>query len=150
MHSEKVNRWFEKNFLDNFDILIVDGVTGGGWLAFGVYQIKPVDQGFKVLHYDNPQGVFGSKRTAISYCVADRLNQQQLAREIQILDQKKQQLDADVGFAHSQARTTKNADLKEMILAKIQPKETTRKVVTAELEKCVNSAKYLQLRGFSK
>lgn len=149
MNKEKIDRWFEKNFVDNLDVLIVDG-PGDGWLAFGVYQIRPIEQGFRVLHYDSPQGDFSSKRSAISYCVADRLKQQRLAREIQILDQKKQQLEADVGFARVQAQNTKNADLKEMILAKIQTKETTKKVVTAELEKCVNSAKYLQLRGFSK
>lgn len=150
MSSDKIDRWFKKNLVDNLDVLIVDGIDGGGWLAFGSYQILPNEQGFSVLYYNSPQGDFSSKRTAISYCVADRLNQQRLAREIQILDQKKQQLDTDVGFARLQAQAAKDPNTREMLLTKIQTKETTRRVVTAELEKCVNSAKYLQLRGFSK
>lgn len=149
MSSAKINQWIEKEFVKNLGSIIIDGTDRGGWLAFGVYQIIPVGSRFQVLHYDNHQGDFSTKRSAISYCVADKLNQQALAKNIKILDEKKQQLDADVGFCRDQIQNAKNIDFKEMVLTKIQTKEATKKVVVAELEKCVNSAKYLQLRGFS-
>jgi len=150
MITGKIERWIEKEFVRNLDSIIIEGTEQGGWVVFGVYQIVPVGSRFQVLHYDDYQGDFSNKRSAMSYCVANKLNQQTLARNIKTLDEKKQQLDADLGFSWTQIHNAKNASLKEMILTKIQNKENTKKVVTAELEKCINSAKYLQLKGFAK
>lgn len=148
--QEKLYKWFEKNFNENVSCMIFESPDGQGWVAFGFYQIKPANGKFQVWYYENLQAEFGDQRSALSYCIADRLQQVRLAREIQILDNKKQQLEADVGFARAQARQCRSADAREMILSKIQTKHAMQQVVTAELEKCVNSAKYLQLRGFSK
>jgi len=147
--DEKLTRWFEKNLSEHISRIIIDGLDGDGLLAFGAYQIKPTDGKFRVWYYSDLQSDFSSCRVALSYCVADHNEQLRLARDIQVLDSKKQQLDADVMFAKEQARCTKNTNAREIILTKIQTKEATRRLVTAELEKCIKSAKYLQLRGFS-
>jgi hypothetical protein len=49
----------------------------------------------------------------------------------------------------SQAARGRHEDFYETVNTKIQPKQAVLDSVQAEIEKCINSAKYLQLRGFS-
>jgi hypothetical protein len=81
--------------------------------------------------------------------VADKYHQYNLANNIQTLDSKKQQLSADIHCRLSQATRGRHEDFYETVNTKIQPKQAVLDSVHAELEKCINSAKYLQLRGFS-
>jgi hypothetical protein len=43
----------------------------------------------------------------------------------------------------------RNEDFYEIVNIKIQPKVSQFNLVNSELEKCVKSAKYLQIRGFN-
>jgi hypothetical protein len=81
--------------------------------------------------------------------VADKYHQYNLANNIQTLDSKRQQLSADIHCRMSQATRGRHEDFYETVNTKIQPKQAVLDSVQAELEKCINSAKYLQLRGFS-
>jgi len=146
--EQKLERFAERELKRVYTELIIDDEQGG-YVAFGRYYLRPQDSGIAVYQSEDLVAVFSNKRTAISYCVADRFNQLKLAREIEILDFDKQKLDTDLETSHLQITRTKSTDLREMIQTKIQNKLATRRVVNAELEKCLNSAKYLQLRGFS-
>jgi hypothetical protein len=147
--DQKLEKFAEHEFRKNLPHIIFDD-DEGGWIAFGKYRIRPVEDGFVVETTTiNYVGTFGSKRTAISWCVADRFDQLNLANEILILDSKKRLTTADIQTRQAVARKSRTQGFSEMIETKIQPKIDVLKSVSAELEKCVNSAKYLQLRGFS-
>ena len=147
--DQKLEKFAEQEFRKNLPHIIFDD-NEGGWIAFGKYRISPVDEGFTVETTTiNHIGTFGSKRTAISWCVADRFNQINLANEILILDSKKRLTAADIHARQALARKSRTQGFSEIVETKIQPKIDVLKSVSAELEKCVNSAKYLQLRGFS-
>jgi hypothetical protein len=46
-------------------------------------------------------------------------------------------------------RQSRNEDFYEITTTKIQPKIAQYNLVSTELEKCVNQAKYIQIRGFN-
>lgn len=119
-----------------------------GYLAFGQYRILATDTGFDVYNYDDLVGQFGSKRSAISWCVAEKYKQHRLSFEIQVLDTKKSQLSADITARRHLSERCRNAQFAEMVETKLEPKISYYKSVKAELEKCISSAKYLQQRGF--
>ena len=147
--EQKLERWAEREVRRNIHTMIVNDESGG-YVAFGRYHLRPADQLFEVYTPgDNLIGTFSNKRTAISWCVADKYHQYNLANNIQMLDHKRQQLAADIYCRRSQAQQGRTEDFYETVNTKIQPKQELLDSVTAELEKCINSAKYLQLRGFS-
>jgi hypothetical protein len=120
-----------------------------GYLVFGQYVIKEADHGFDVFRYNDQVGSFGSKKAAMSWCIADSCKQYRLSFEIQSLDSKKSQLSADISTRRQVGEMSKHSSITELIETKLEPKIRYYNSVKAELEKCINSAKYLQLRGFS-
>jgi hypothetical protein len=120
-----------------------------GLLVFGQYVIKESNNGFDVFQYDDQVGSFGNKKTAMSWCIAESCKQYRLSFEIQVLDSKKSQLSADISTRRRIGEISKHSNTAELIETKLQPKIRYYNSVKAELEKCINSAKYLQLRGFS-
>jgi hypothetical protein len=147
-HNQKVERWAEKELLRNIKHVIIDDDTGS-YVAFGRYYLEPTDSGCSVSTWDRHIHTFANRRNAISWCVADKYHQYNLANNIQMLDSKRQQLIADLHCRRAQAQHGRHEAFYETVITKIQPKEILLDSVQNELEKCINSAKYLQLRGFS-
>lgn len=129
----------------NNSIIPVDN----GYLVFGKYVVRQQGPEFIVYNYDDLVGTFSSKKTAISWCIADRYKQYKLSFEIRSLDSKKSQLSADITTRRRLGELAKSSAATELIETKLEPKIRYYNSVKAELEKCINSAKYLQLRGFS-
>ena len=146
--EQKFEQWAEQLLKQNLGQIIF-GNENEGWTAFANYQIKPLKSQYEVKHYGNHVGNFGSKRSAISWCIADYHRQYSLSYRIQTLDSKKQQLVNDIQCRSEVARRSRSAAIKEMIQTKLEPKLAVNHAVSAELEKCISSAKYIQLRGFS-
>jgi hypothetical protein len=147
-HNQKLERWAEKELVRNIKHLIIDDETGA-YVAFGKYYLEPSNTGCSVSTWDRHIHTFANRRTAISWCVADKYHQYNLANNILVLDSKRQQISADLHCRRSQAQHGRSEDFYETVNTKIQPKEILLDSVQIELEKCINSAKYLQLRGFS-
>lgn len=148
-YEQKLDRWAERELRRVYTELILDD-NQGGYMAFGRYYLKPVEHGFAVYINDDLMSVFSNKKTAISWCVADRLNQYSLAQNIRILDNKKQFLTADIQGRRGQAERSRRPEFREMVATKIAPKIQKLTVLNQELEKCLNSAKYMQQKGFAK
>lgn len=146
--DQKLERWAKKEIRSNLHNMIIND-DQGGYIAFGKYYIAPNRTSYEVRRYSDIAGKFGSKRSAISWCVADNLEQLNLAREILVLDSKKQLVGADLNVRQALAHRSRNADFQETVTNKLQRKLDTYQGISAELEKCINLAKYLQLRGFS-
>lgn len=148
IRHEKLERFATKEIQSLSSKLIVsDG--NNGYTAFGQYHVMPVANQFLVNVKNRDSLTFGSKRSAISWCVADHLNQHALARSIHLLDNKKHSLAADIQCRRALAERSHSQDFYESVTTKIQSKVEYYNTLTQELEKCINSAKYWQIRGFS-
>ena len=128
-------------------LIVSDGKNG--YNAFGKYHVVPNLHNVTVGIKNRDSLTFGSKRSAISWCVADHLNQHALARSIHLLDNKKHSLAADIQCRQALAERSHSQDFYESVTTKIQSKVDYYNALTNELEKCINSAKYWQIRGFS-
>ena len=146
-NEQKVERWAEKEIRRNLDHLIID--EGQQLIAFGLYHLESVNQGWLVSDHDRAIHQFHNKKTAISWCVADKYKKFQLANNILNLDRKKQTLAADIHCRRALGERSSNESFYETVNVKIQPKIMQYNGVTNELEKCINQTKYLQIRGFS-
>jgi len=146
--EQKLERWAEKQIVESIHNLIVDDEQGG-WVVFGCYYLIAAESGFAVYKYTSLAGIFNSKRSAVSWCVADKNNQLNLAFSIKKLDTQKSLVAADIECRRGVASRSRDPLFRETVRTKIEPKITYYKSISAELEKCINSAKYLQLRGFS-
>jgi hypothetical protein len=146
--DQKLERWAEKELLRNIGTMIVDD-DHGGIVAFGKYYIHSIDYVFQVNTWDREIHNFSTKRIAMSWCTADKYQQYNLANTILVLDRKKQTLAADIYCRKTLGEHGKSESFYEIINIKIQPKMDQYNSVSNELEKCVNRAKYIQIRGFN-
>jgi hypothetical protein len=120
--------------------------TTDGYSVFGIYRMRKRQGRYQVLKGLDPRGEFGSRKTALAWCIADKYQQLNLARRIQQLDQQYQYRDKAVELRRQCLKT--NDSRQDWLSSKIQYREQQRKDNQAELQKCVNLAKYLQIRGF--
>lgn len=145
--QQKVERWAKKEIKRTLNFLIMPD-DHNGFIAFGKYHIVPVDDKYQVSLLNNVFHSFINKRSAISWCVAHHNRKVPLANTILALDQKKQLLSNEISHSRVLQDRTKNAVFKETMATKIQPKVDALSQLNIELEKCINLAKYLQIKGF--
>lgn len=120
--------------------------TRDGYSVFGIYHMRERQGRYQIFKGLDPQGEFGSRKTALAWCIADKYQQLNLARRIQQLDQHDQYREAACKLRR---QCLKNGDdRQDWLITKIQYREQQKKHNRTELQKCVNLAKYLQTRGF--
>jgi hypothetical protein len=120
----------------------------GEYELFGKYRIVPTRPGYTVYCAANAIGDFSSTRTAVSWCVADKYQNYNLARDILRTDNRLTAVSNDVFVRMGVASRSKRPEFKESIDTKLETKIIRRKELEQQLAKYVNSAKYLQQRGF--
>ena len=147
--EQKLERWAQRHVKRVLPEIIVED-DEGGLIVFGRYRLISENGQLTVYCYDDVVDRFSDKKTALSWCVADRFNQVKLAQNIRILDRKRQMLTADIHCRRARAQRSGNLAFRETVTTKISPKIQNLMAVNQELEKCVNSAKYLQQKGFVK
>jgi hypothetical protein len=146
--EQKLEYWAEREIQRNLHRMIIDDTTGG-YVIFGKYHMLPDAAGVEIQTWDKPIHCFANKRTAISWCIADHVNHLNLANQILNLDKKQQILSNDINSRQRLQANSRTEDFAEIVNTKMQPKVDQHQMVTAELEKCINSAKYIQIRGFN-
>ena len=146
--EQKLEQFAERELRRNIKSLILED-DEGNWIVFGRYWIEPVGTWFRVQTWDKVVHDFSSKRAAVSYCTADCQGQYKLSNMIMVLDRKKQQLASDIYCRKTLGERGKSQEFYDIINMKIQPKIDVYAKITAELEKCLNQAKYMQIRGFN-
>ena len=144
----KLEQFAERELRKNLSSLIIED-DEGGFIIFGMYRLVPGKINVSIETRDEKTIKFSNKRTALSWCVADHFNHINLANVIRTLDTKKQILDADIRCRGGVAERGRHQDFYDIVNTKIQPKVDMYNSVNRELEKCLNSAKYLQLKGFN-
>ena len=147
-YDRRLEALLEKEFKKNSANTIVSDETGTNFLVFGKYEITQTPEGFVVSDWHSAIHCFSTKRIALSWCIADKYQRYNLSNNIVILDRRQQVLKTDIYCSRKTADASGHESFYEIVNTKMQPKIDMLESVTAELEKCVNSAKYLQIRGF--
>jgi len=147
-HQRKLEHWMERELGRHLTHMILDDGEGNV-MAFGKFMLAKNTQGVQVSTFSDSIGTFTNFATAISYCVADRFRQHDLARRIHQLDRQKRLVTDDLALRRAQAERSTDSRFRETVLTKIETKDRWRRSVTGELDKCLDRAKYLQLRGFT-
>jgi len=148
MNEKKFELLLTKELKKSSSNTIVSDDAGSNYFVFGKYDITQTADGFLVSDWHSPIHCFSSKRIALSWCVADKYQRYNLSNNIMILDRRQQVLKADIYCSRKTADTSGHESFYEIVNTKMQSKIDMLESVTAELEKCINSAKYLQIRGF--
>jgi hypothetical protein len=121
----------------------------GTYELFGHYLIVPQKPVYRVFSNDDEVGVFNSSKTAVSWCVADKYQRFNLARDILTTDNILGNLTNDIFVRTGIANRVKTAQAKEDIETKLETKIIRKKYLEIHLADCVKSAKYLQQQGFN-
>lgn len=146
--EQKLERFAEQEFRRNIHTLIVED-DDGSLVVFGQYQITQKNHCVVVEMLSRDSIEFSSKRTALGWCIADYKNKLKLANNILTLDRKKRLLGSDIYCRKILADRSKRHEFNDLVATKIQPKIRNYQAVVSELEKCVNQAKYIQIKGFN-
>jgi hypothetical protein len=121
----------------------------GSYEVFGRYTIETAAAGYRVCCNQDPVGTFSSTRTAISWCIADRCQAYNTARQLLSLDHRVAELAQDIQARLAISDRSGNPGLKEIIVTKLESKILQKKLLENQLNKCVNWTKYCQQRGFN-
>ena len=122
---------------------------GRGYLAFEIYSIQPEQGLWRVAKRGDPQAIMTSVKSAVSWCVADKYHQHRLSTDIQDLDRQKLMLESDIAAREHMARRGRLSTSPDAVDAKIASRRWRLAQIDERLAKCVNVAKYWQLRGFN-
>ena len=117
--------------------------------VFDKYFIFKENNVFVVKVRDTVCGEFSIMRHAISWCISDKYNQYNLSNTIKMLDEKLTHLSRDVSVRELLARSFKDQNHREIAYLKVQNKKMHIVSIKEQLDKCVNLAKYWQIRGFN-
>jgi hypothetical protein len=120
-----------------------------GYLAFGRYLIKKDSNRWTVCQDRRDPREFGSARTALSWCIAEKNQQYHVSSQIQKLDQERSMLASDIDTRSHLQLKIRDAHLREAVDAKISNRKHRLHWVQTTLDKWVNVAKYWQIRGFN-
>ena len=121
----------------------------GSYSVFGRYTIVPESPGYRVFCAATDVGVFGSTRTALSWCIADKYQAFRTARELLETDQKLTHITNDIALRAALADRSRRWDFRDTVGSKLETKIIKKKQLENQLAKCVNWAKYCQQRGFT-
>ena len=148
----KLDKEFERLIRQELkDILpnVIIPLDNGAYEVFDKYQIIPQHPGYLVMCHATEAGIFHSTRTAMSWCIADKYKDYNLARELLNLDNKLYNLNNDIVLRATIADRSNRPEFRENVGTKLETKIIHKKIVENQLFNCVNLAKYLQQRGFN-
>ena len=120
----------------------------GSYSVFGKYRIEQANSGYRLYCAATEVGTFNTTKTALSWCIADKHQAYNTARDILELDTKLGAMTRDIAARTAIAERSKQWEFRDMIATKLETKIIRKKKVENELTKCVNWAKYIQQRGF--
>ena len=144
----EIDKAFRKEF-PNITTNLIFQNSDGEYEVFGRYVIKKEINNYRVYSSATDIGIFSSTKTALSWCIAIKYSQYNLARDILALDNKLRLLSSDISARANIADRSKKLLFREVVEAKLESKIINKKQVEQQLNKCVNYAKYYQQKGFN-
>lgn len=147
----KQDQEFERMFRQEFKNIVPNLIwqnDDGEYEAFGRYRIIPMRPGYQVFCAATEVGTFYSTRSALGWCIADKHGAYSTARELLTVDTKLHGLIQDISVRSAIAERSKNFEFRDSVGTKLETKIIHKKQLENQLAKCVDWAKYIQLRGF--
>ena len=146
--TQEFDRMMRQEFPEIVSNLIFKD-NDGSYKVFDRYRIVKEIPGYRVFCGASDIGRFSTTKTALSWCIADKHQAYNLARDILELDVKLNSLTSDINARANLADRSKNALFRETIETKLETKIIRKKQVEEQLSKCINWAKYKQQKGFN-
>jgi hypothetical protein len=146
--KHEIERVFRQEFRNLLPNMIWQN-DDGTYEVFDRYRIVPESGEYRVFCSATDVGIFATTRTALSWCIADKNQAYNLARELQELDRKLTTLDNDITVRTALAERSRRWDFRDPVGTKLETKIIRKKQVENRLAKCINWAKYTQQRGFT-
>jgi len=122
--------------------------TKNGYKLFGAYEVTCNVSFCSVTKGSQEPRYFSTIKIATAWCIADKINNINLARQIAELDVKCTSIKNDIDASKQRLACIKNNDMQDIVFAKISSKEDTLRIAKNQLTKCINLAKYWQIKGF--
>ena len=142
-----LEKWVRKE-LHNVTHNLILRDDAGGYDLFGRYRITPTGAACVVYMDDQVVGEFTNTRVAVSWCVASKYRQHDLADYLLETDRALCNISADIDVRSRIAERSRKPRFREDVGTKLETKIIRRKKLENQLSKYVDWAKYLQQRGF--
>ena len=123
--------------------------ASGRYHVFGEYEIAATKQGCELTCSRRDPQRFSGVKSALAWCIAHKYQRHDVAQEIAELDQRRQRDTADLEVRSYLARRHTNADRRETAMLKVHQRRQQLELTELRLDKCINLAKYWQIRGFN-
>jgi hypothetical protein len=143
---------FERALQQEFRDLLPNTIfkdDDGSYSVFGKYRIESANPGYRLYCSATEVGIFNSTKSALSWCIADKNQAYNTARDILELDIKLGAMTRDIAVRTTIAEHSNRWEFRDNVGTKLETKIIRKKQVENELAKCVNWAKYIQQRGFN-
>jgi hypothetical protein len=121
----------------------------GGFEVFGRWQLRPKDGRVAVVARGEVRAVFTDMKKAVSWCIAEKYHQQELAQEILRLERDLQRLEPSLATERWISQHTQDPVKRSILVAKTQETQRRWLAISRCMQRCVWRAKYLQTKGFN-
>jgi hypothetical protein len=122
----------------------------GKYHVFTQYTIdKQLNDTYLTCKQHQDPKTFSALRFAMSWCIADKYGKLDLATAIVTLDQQRYTILNNVKVRQHLAKKIQDPVRKEIVELKIANKKNGLVQIENQLTKCVNLAKYWQIKGFN-
>lgn len=152
MNKQKLLSRLEQVLMPEFERVLDASILPDavGYKVFNRYHIIPGKNKVTVdhMHFLETKK-FTTQRTALSWCIADRYGQIKLADDIIFLETKKMRMQDDVSAQVDHVDRFTDFEQRELVRLKLHHKQSVLHQVNEQLNKCVNLAKYWQIKGFN-
>lgn len=125
-------------------ILRVDGVIR----AFGRYTIIRNSKSYQVYRSATLAVEPCSSKVAISWCIADKYSKHSLAHDLIAHEQEVERRSDEIVYYRNTLAHSQDSTLKFVVADRLVESQARLKYAQEQLDKCVNLAKYWQLKGF--
>jgi len=116
--------------------------------AFGRYTITRTPQCFQVYRSATLAAEPSSSKVAISWCVADKYGKDTLAKELITYDLEVERRSDEIMYYRNTLAHSQDSTLRFVVADRLAQSLACLKYAQEQLDKCVNLAKYWQLKGF--
>jgi len=121
----------------------------GNYKLFNAYTVvKNPNKTCTVIKHRRDPRIFSNIQSAVAWCIADKLQRFDTARQISELDQRCNTIRNDIELTQKMIVRITDSARREIVTAKLVHKQSTFKVIENQLTKCINLAKYWQIKGF--
>jgi hypothetical protein len=117
--------------------------------VFGMYDIETLPDHVTVTRQQETVAEFCDLRSAMSWCIAKKYQQAELADNIVKLDREHNRLQQDIDFDRELLNRIKDRDRRFVVSTKIDHHRGRLGQIKDRLSKCISRAKYCQIRGFN-